>query len=66
MEEKFLEIYETLDSESVPYGDAEDREGVRGSPVVPRSAKFVVLFITLLDNRDSRDLCLVFAQASHH
>ena len=33
-----MNMYEFLDTESVPFGPANDRESVRGSPVVPRSA----------------------------
>ncbi len=37
-EEQFLATYESLDGQSVPLGPAADRESVRGSPVIPRSA----------------------------
>ena len=41
LEAEFMAEYETLDGDAVGYGPPEDRESVRGSPVVPRSAKRV-------------------------
>lgn len=38
-EESFLETYTTIDGESVPLGPEGRRENVRGSPVVPGSAR---------------------------
>lgn len=37
-EEAFLATYEAVAADTVPFGSADSREGVRGSPVVPRSA----------------------------
>ena len=37
--ETFLEQYETLASDAVGYGPAEDRQSILGSPVVPRTAQ---------------------------
>lgn len=54
-EEEFLATYEMLDAESVPYGDESNRHAKRGSPVVPRSARrvlvegdYVLYFVTIL------------------
>ena len=39
LENEWLANYECLDDNAVGYGPAEDRESIRGSPVVPRSAR---------------------------
>lgn len=39
MEEEFMANYENLDNQAVPMGPESDREAVRGSPVVPDSAR---------------------------
>jgi V-type H+-transporting ATPase subunit C len=41
-EEEFLQVYEKLDGDSVPVGPESNRESVRGSPVVPASAKKLI------------------------